>query len=168
MTRTRCVFCAEKLFQTLSTFAKRCLWSSYQIFFEAKKLIFDCFQVGQLIGAKEYDIAKPDSERQTALHYAAFIGNPEVCRALIRHGSQVDPKDQDGFTPLHRACAADRNEAVDILIESGASADNRNKLWETPWHSAAAHGAIACLERLRPHTDNVHIQDKGWQDLYNR
>ena len=70
-----------------------------------------------IISAKEYDITKPDSERQTALHYAAFIGNPEVCRALIRHGSQVDPKDQDGFTPLHRACAADRNEAVDILIE---------------------------------------------------
>ena len=70
-----------------------------------------------ITSAKEYDITKPDSERQTALHYAAFIGNPEVCRALIRHGSQVDPKDQDGFTPLHRACAADRNEAVDILIE---------------------------------------------------
>ena len=36
--------------------------------------------------------------------------------ALIRHGSQIDPKDQDGFTPLHRACAADRSEAVDNLL----------------------------------------------------
>ena len=74
-------------------------------------------QIFRILTYQEYDISKPDSERQTALHYAAFIGNPEVCRALIRHGSQVDPKDQDGFTPLHRACAADRNEAVEILIE---------------------------------------------------
>ena len=36
--------------------------------------------------------------------------------ALIRHGSQIDPKDQDGFTPLHRACAADRSDAVDNLL----------------------------------------------------
>ena len=36
--------------------------------------------------------------------------------ALIRHGSQIDPKDKDGFTPLHRACAADRSDAVDNLL----------------------------------------------------
>ena len=48
--------------------------------------------------------------------------------ALIRHGSQIDPKDQDGFTPLHRACAADRSDAVDNLLRVRYQNNNFPKL----------------------------------------
>ena len=48
--------------------------------------------------------------------------------ALIRHGSQIDPKDQDGFTPLHRACAADRSDAVDNLLRVRYQNNNPPKL----------------------------------------
>ncbi|CBY37245.1 unnamed protein product, partial [Oikopleura dioica] len=63
------------------------------------------------------NVSKQDNHKQTPLHYAAFIGNENTCVTLIRHGAQIDVKDNIGLTPLHRACAADRAQAVEVLIE---------------------------------------------------
>lgn len=97
----------------------------------------DSESVENRVNSDKFDPKEQDPERQTPLHYAAFIGNPvshflnkektllrlkfsneisiikEICLSLIRNGAQIDTKDQDGLTPLHRACGADRNEGTD-------------------------------------------------------
>jgi ankyrin repeat protein len=45
---------------------------------------------------------------------------PDIMRALIRHGADVNRRDNDGVTPLHRAAADTSLELVTLLIENGA------------------------------------------------
>lgn len=45
----------------------------------------------------------PDSEGRTPLHWAAYIGRPDIAEALIGSGADVHLKDNDGKTPLQLA-----------------------------------------------------------------
>ena len=40
------------------------------------------------------------------IHIAAGDGKAEIVELLLRHGANVNAKDEDGRTPLHRACSA--------------------------------------------------------------
>lgn len=45
-----------------------------------------------------------DVEKRTALHAAAFKGDPTLAAILLAHGARVNAKDSKWYTPLHRAC----------------------------------------------------------------
>ncbi|KAJ3368011.1 hypothetical protein HDU91_000915 [Kappamyces sp. JEL0680] len=61
----------------------------------------------------------------TALHKAAYTGNPAMVLALIEFGSDVNAISLDGLTPLHLACKLGHYEAARILLKHGA--DPRKK-----------------------------------------
>jgi ankyrin repeat protein len=53
----------------------------------------------------------------TFLHYAAYDGNIEVVKLLIKKGAYVNATDYDGYTPLHKAAFKGHIEIVKLLIE---------------------------------------------------
>ncbi|MGW6269378.1 MULTISPECIES: ankyrin repeat domain-containing protein [unclassified Streptomyces] len=56
------------------------------------------------------------------LHLAAEHGAAEAAAALLAHGAEADPRDDDDHTPLwHAACSVDEG-TVRALIEAGADA----------------------------------------------
>ena len=58
---------------------------------------------------------------ETALHYAAWSGNPEIAVALVDKGSDVDAQETaNGQTPLMFAAAYGRTEVVRSLLGAGA------------------------------------------------
>ena len=58
---------------------------------------------------------------ETALHYAAWSGNPEIALALAEKGARVDARETaNGQTPLMFAAAYGRTEVVRSLLEAGA------------------------------------------------
>jgi E3 ubiquitin-protein ligase HECTD1 len=57
-------------------------------------------------------------QRSSSLHYAACFGRASIVRLLLKHGGNVDLRDEDGRTPLDKARERqDENhqEVVDIL-----------------------------------------------------
>ncbi len=53
------------------------------------------------------------------LHLAARDGNPELVRALLEHGAEVDRPDMDR-TPLEISASRHRLSAAEALLDSGA------------------------------------------------
>eukprot|EP00939_MAST-03C_sp_MAST-3C-sp1_P002107 g2107.t1 len=86
----------------------------------------------------DVDVNCKDKEcHSTPLHHAAKSGHIHVVETLIRHGANVNAKDDEGETPLHEACDAGKIHVVEILIKNGANVNEKDKLGWTPLHNAA-------------------------------
>jgi ankyrin repeat protein len=89
----------------------------------------------------------------TALHYAAFFGQPEAARLLLEHGADVEAESRNEklplARPLHSAVAGSRPLAVaTVLLDAGADPSSAQSGGWTPLHSAALHGDIALVQLL--------------------
>ena len=65
-------------------------------------LKFDCHFPGQ-------EVNQPDEYGRTPLHFAAFVGDLEICKLLIRKGADTDALTQDGKSVMN--CAVDGNQS---------------------------------------------------------
>jgi len=62
----------------------------------------------------------------TSLHVATIYGNESSCRALLKHGSKVDPQNKYAETPLMYAARDGRVEIVKLLLHLGADSKIKN------------------------------------------
>ena len=80
----------------------------------------------------------------TALHLAAFFGQPAAVRLLLERGADVNAvatSEQIGpVQPLHSAAAARQLACARLLIEHGADVNARQAGGYTPLHEAAGNG----------------------------
>jgi ankyrin repeat protein len=86
----------------------------------------------------------------TALHFAAFFGQPEAVSLLLRNGAEVDALGRGWMTgtALHSAASRARADVVSILLEAGANPNARQSAGWTPLHSAAHNGDLPSVELL--------------------
>jgi len=86
----------------------------------------------------EYDINFQDGIGNTALHYAASQGSPEVLEELLEHeGCDVDYINRlEGATPLHLAVKIEEPELrayiTDCLLDAGANMSIKDKEGQVP------------------------------------
>ena len=66
------------------------------------------------------DIDATDSERRTALWWAAARGRTGTLRALLEHGADINKDVTKKASPLHVAVANNHTEAVRVLVDAGA------------------------------------------------
>jgi uncharacterized protein len=105
-------------------------------------------------------------DRATALHFAAFFGQPETAALLVERGADVhavSPTFGD-VTPLHSAAAANANsvELVHLLLEAGADPNARQGGGFTALHAAAQTGDTAMAEDLLARgADPSSVTDDG-------
>lgn len=66
------------------------------------------------------DFDAQDLAKRTALHLAAYLGNPEIIKLLVSAGAKIDSLDRDQRTPLHLAALHGKAENIKVLIDSGA------------------------------------------------
>lgn len=89
-----------------------------------------------------------DNNGQTALHYAAQMGNSDGIRILTDNGVDANTMDNYGFSPLLWAVVAGKAEATDKLLSLGAgnpnsaSPDGKSAL---AWAAGLSHVKIAQL-----------------------
>jgi ankyrin repeat protein len=91
-------------------------------------------------------------DRATALHFAAFFGQPETAALLVDRNADVhavSPTFGD-VTPLHSAAAASANstQLVHLLLEAGADPNARQGGGFTALHAAAQNGDTAMATDL--------------------
>jgi hypothetical protein len=65
-------------------------------------LKFDCHFPGQ-------EVNQPDEYGRTPLHFAAFVGDLEICKLLIRRGADTHALTQDDKSVMN--CAVDGNQS---------------------------------------------------------
>lgn len=58
---------------------------------------------------------------RSALHFAAALGKPDVCKMLTEAGADPDLQDKDGYTPLHMAAGYMHTSAMSALLEAKAN-----------------------------------------------
>ena len=93
----------------------------------------------------------------TLLHLAAFFGHPELAKALLNHGADINSRSTNSMknTPLHAAVAGRKANVVQVLLDRGAEV---NALQEGGWtalHGAAQSGDRVMVEMLLAHGANA-------------
>jgi hypothetical protein len=62
---------------------------------------------------QKLDVNEADEAGKTLLHYAAFLGDSEACRNLLKRGATANKTDNMGLTPLHDV--ADGSASKDLM-----------------------------------------------------
>ncbi|MDQ2711825.1 MAG: ankyrin repeat domain-containing protein [Acidobacteriota bacterium] len=90
------------------------------------------------------------SDGWTPLHLAAFFGHPELAKALLNRGANVDARSTNAMknTPLHAAAAGRNVNVIRLLLENGADVDAIQHGGWTGLHSAAQTGDREMAEVL--------------------
>lgn len=86
----------------------------------------------------------------TALHLAAFFGQPEAARLLLDHGADPLARSTNAMAnlPLHAAAAARQSAIVEMLLDAGTPVDATQHGGYTALHSAAQNKDRATLDIL--------------------
>lgn len=104
-----------------------------------------------LLDADPALVSKRTADGWTALHLAAFFGQPETARLLLERGA--DPLAQSANAmanlPLHAAAAARQAAIVEMLLDAGTPPEARQAGGYTALHTAAQNKDEATLELLR-------------------
>src|SRR5437660_12685432 len=62
----------------------------------------------------------------TQLHFASICGHNECVKILLKHGANVDEKDNIGHTPLVLASMYSHFKCIKTLIDSGADVNYKD------------------------------------------
>jgi uncharacterized protein len=86
----------------------------------------------------------------TPLGFAAFFGQPEIVKALLDAGADVNVPSRESMkvTPLASAAAAKQTEIARLLIERGANVNARAASGHIPLHEAAGNGNVELVKLL--------------------
>jgi ankyrin repeat protein len=85
----------------------------------------------------------------TPLHLAAFFGNLEIAKELLRRDAVIDARSRSGnVTPLQSACAGDHTLVASLLIAAGADVNARQDGGHTALDSARRNGNTEILALL--------------------
>jgi len=129
----------------------------------AGRVVFPGWSVGaktrelnELLFAHGMNPSQPDWLLITPLHQFARKGDVEKAELFIRHGADLNPRDEDiRSTPLGWAAKFGQAEMVKLLLKHGAKPnlpdDLPNLAWATPlaWATRRGHSEIA--ELLKQH-----------------
>lgn len=108
-------------------------------------------------------VSQQDKTMETALHWAAYIGNKSVvdiiCQFARKKGVEnevVNARDKSGFTPLARAIQAGYSFLIPVLVSFGANVKIASYAGTTPLHLAVRDCSTdACFLLLRLGADPV-------------
>ncbi|OWF48478.1 Transient receptor potential cation channel subfamily A member 1 [Mizuhopecten yessoensis] len=105
-----------------------------------------------------------DQRDQTALHYAARLGDMLILNALLKHRCRLDARDQNGKTPLHIAAEYSNSKVIDILMQaSQTELNDMDSDGKTPIMIAAETGNYNTAQALLYHGADLSMKDEEYR-----
>lgn len=103
-----------------------------------------------------------DSLEVDPILLAAFTGNGDIVRLLLRAGADRDVRAERGHQPIHIAAMAERTAALEVLLEAGANVDAEGERGTTALMIAAERGDLEAIKLLlRAGADPNHANQLG-------
>jgi ankyrin repeat protein len=81
-------------------------------------------------------VPKRPTDNITTLNIAIANNRPDVAKALLENGANVNEPNAVGNTPLHLAVTNNNQDMVALLLENGANVNEKNTTGSTPLHLA--------------------------------
>ncbi|KAF2245896.1 ankyrin, partial [Trematosphaeria pertusa] len=94
-------------------------------------------QEAENASAEDTDDGRSTQTKWVALHFAAQEGSLPMTRSLLRHGAQVNAKEDEGLTPLHIAANGGYINVVSELLSHRAEPNAEDFSGRTPLFPAA-------------------------------
>ncbi|MEO8670346.1 MAG: ankyrin repeat domain-containing protein [Tahibacter sp.] len=104
------------------------------------------------------DSARPDTQGNTALHYAALASEPIVAAMLIDASAPVGSVNREGLTPLGVACAAANWALARFLLEHGARNEAEHAQPALLAAAGIADDDVSGIKLLLRHNSRVDAQ----------
>ena len=107
-----------------------------------KLALNDAVISGNLEAVKQHIAAKSDLNKKepfggsTPLIVAAVFDKPEIAKALIDAGAELDITNNEGSTAIHSAAFFCRTDILQMLLDAGADKNIRNNYGATALESA--------------------------------
>lgn len=107
------------------------------------------------------DVSARDFYGNTAVHWAARVGNAKVIETLVYENCELDGPNDSGETPLHWAMRSGEigMYASRYLLSNGARSSTLNKLFQSPL-DVACEGFIGVCENMHPINRNDELDVK--------
>jgi ankyrin repeat protein len=97
----------------------------------------------------------------TALHYAAYRGNIDICNKLIECGAEVEVINKRGLNVLHMAAQGNQANALVYFKEKySLNIHSVDEMGSTPLHWACYTGSEISVAFLLSWNPNINAQDK--------
>lgn len=96
----------------------------------------------------DFDINRPDYQKDSALMKAVLAKKTAAAAFLIEKGADINYQRPDSHTPLRAAINNNDARTLAMLIEKGADVNISNKYGWTPLMSAAKVGSLALVKML--------------------
>lgn len=106
------------------------------------------------------DINKPTVDGTTALHWAAYYGELELVKSLLRAEAKPNTQNSYGSSPLMEAATTGNYEVMKLLLEAGADAQTANPEGQTALMAVARTGNIKAAELLIKRGAKVDAAEK--------
>jgi FOG: Ankyrin repeat len=106
-----------------------------------------------------------DNKAHTALHAAVgknpVTTRPDIVKALLERGADINSRDYRGRTPLFEACKHDLGPIMQVLLDHGADARIADRGGRTPMHEAVLrYSNIQVKRMLLEKGADVNVHDK--------
>lgn len=101
----------------------------------------------------------PENQTPAPLLLAAYAGEMETCKKLLKDRADVNAKDVDGETALHYAVRGNKPEVCELLLKSGVDVEARGLWGGTAVHYAAMCGCPEIIKMLAEHGANLEAGD---------
>jgi|WetSurMetagenome_2_1015567.scaffolds.fasta_scaffold101777_3 uncharacterized protein len=116
-------------------------------------------EVVRLLDADPSNANLKTQDGWTALHLAAFFGQPAIVHLLLSRGADPLARSANDMAnlPLHAAAAARHANIVRILLEAGIPANSTQHGGYTALHSAAQNNDKASMDALLQHGGDMNL-----------
>jgi len=109
------------------------------------------------------DVEARDSNRQTALHWAANNGHHDMVKFLVELSADVEARDSNGQTALHLAVSNGHHDIIRFLVELGADVEAKDGNGQAALHWAASNGHYDTIRFLVELGADVEAKDGNGQ-----
>ena len=112
--------------------------------------------------ARGADVAVPDPDGTTPLHWAVHADDATIVGLLIEAGAGADAANRYGVRPLSLACTNGNAAIVEMLLDAGADANTTLAEGETVLMTAARAGALDVVRILLARGADVNAAE-AWR-----